>query len=480
MSSETDNVHGETNEANSTSMIAEESSSASEDAPVLAEHLPDRPGMGCCDEVSGTSADGADPPVDTSTPSEDSERKDAEELSFIVNEPAKMAPAALSCSVCLDPLGEGVTLAWDGGDDRMFSKFEVKVAILVSREEADTTGAAVSKMRLPCGHSFHCGCAMTWLHTHGTCPNCRSKVTPHSQIPDEQQPRPSQGEAMQSPQESGFFRRLWNRTLPDLGTGGRARWMTENIRILRRGDRTIHLDFSSCRTANDSFVKAFIEKAGDKLVGLECPGLPITKKTVKYVYRNCPNIETLDVSHCLLSRKVMAKLVTRCPFLKHLILAYCQNVTDDVLNLFAGAPFASGPGLRRLVTLDLAHNQRISDKGLNALQTCSNLQTLRIPYCTRITDGCLTTLLPRLVSLTTLSLRGCPLVTNRTVRTIANSNHALERIDIVGCVRVDSARSTGVLVRNLPNLSEFLSRDVILTSDNGNGVEGLRNRMVEV
>eukprot|EP00959_Pyramimonas_sp_CCMP1952_P419031 8777529-Pyramimonas_sp.AAC.1 len=54
--------------------------------------------------------------------------------------------------------------------------------------------------------------------------------------------------------------------------------MSENIRVLRREERSIHLDFSACRTANDSFVKAFIEKAGDKLVGLECPGLPITKK----------------------------------------------------------------------------------------------------------------------------------------------------------------------------------------------------------
>jgi hypothetical protein len=54
----------------------------------------------------------------------------------------------------------------------------------------------------------------------------------------------------------------------------------------------------------------------------------------------------------------------------------------------------------------------------------------------------------------------------------------VQRIDIVGCARVDSQSSAGLLVQSLSNLTEFLSRDVILTSDTGNGVQGMRNRMV--
>jgi hypothetical protein len=39
----------------------------------------------------------------------------------------------------------------------------------------------------------------------------------------------------------------------------------------------IRLDFSGCRTANDAFIKPYVEKAGDKLVSLICPGIPITR-----------------------------------------------------------------------------------------------------------------------------------------------------------------------------------------------------------
>jgi hypothetical protein len=67
-------------------------------------------------------------------------------------------------------------------------------------------------------------------------------------------------------------------------------------------------------------------------------------RTVKYVYRNCPNIDTLDVSHCTLSRDVMIKLVERCKFLRHLTLGYCKNVDDQVLKNIAGAPFTQGAG----------------------------------------------------------------------------------------------------------------------------------------
>eukprot|EP00959_Pyramimonas_sp_CCMP1952_P264537 5531197-Pyramimonas_sp.AAC.1 len=204
-----------------------DASSGSEDAPsVLAEHsdVCDRPGVhqeGWCD---GQNPDGAESIRDEATPSEDPKRETSEDETFIENDPARLALATLQCSVCLECLGEGNTLAWDGGDEDKFLRFEEKVAILVSEEEVDETCGAPSKMILSCGHSFHCACAITWLHKHGTCPNCRSKVTPRSQ--KEQPPQPPN--ELQTPPPQGFFGRLMGRSLTT-DIGGRDNWVSGNL-----------------------------------------------------------------------------------------------------------------------------------------------------------------------------------------------------------------------------------------------------------
>jgi hypothetical protein len=54
------------------------------------------------------------------------------------------------------------------------------------------------------------------------------------------------------------------------------------------------------------------------------------------------------------------------------------------------------------------------------------LTTLRLPYCTSVTDNGLSQLLPHLQSLKDLSLRGNPHVSTRTMRCIASSVPSME------------------------------------------------------
>ena len=53
----------------------------------------------------------------------------------------------------------------------------------------------------------------------------------------------------------------------------------------------------------------------------------------------------------------------------------------------AGAPFGTTNGLRHLCTLDVTGNDRVTNKGIVALQKCEMLETLRCAWCKKIDDS---------------------------------------------------------------------------------------------
>jgi len=314
-------------------------------------------------------------------------------------------------------------------------------------------------LALKCGHKFHQACAESWLKEHNTCPNCRKVVVAAASVP------------------KGFDRRRY--FSPSLVTAAATPWTRRvpqsNLRESTTSEGMVHLDFALCALAKDKFVVSHIRKHGPRLERLEVGTTRITKQVVKEVYKHCPNITWLDVSHCTsLEARTFTKLMERCTKLETLIVSYC-GLDDRALLQIAGAPYGTTSGLKHLVTLDVAGNDRITDKGVSALVRCEKLQTLRFGYCLRISDVCFSVLLPRVRNLRVLNVRGCRRLSMRCIHTVISNLLCLEKLDIVGC-SIDGNEAAGTMVRQMYSLKEILSNDVIISGEMG--VQGLRNRIV--
>mmetsp|Transcript_29032 Transcript_29032/g.40092 ORF Transcript_29032/g.40092 Transcript_29032/m.40092 type:complete len:392 (+) Transcript_29032:105-1280(+) len=368
------------------------------------------------------------------------------------------------CSICFEDLGNPHSLEarsfsnkLSDNNDADVVRYEDSAEKIESSSENEKNDNELTS--LTCGHKFHKKCSESWLKENNTCPNCRKQVNP------------------QRPHTTPVSRYI---SLSLVNNSSSSHWSERerenNVRVIHLDNGNIHLDFSRCPTANDNFIKPFILQYQEKVVRMDCPNSHITVMTVKNVYRNCPYIQSLDVSHCSsLAKRAITKLVDRCRLLKHLNVAYCRNVGDSCLAQIGGAPFGTTQGLQYLESLDLTDCEKVSDGGIYPLTKCRKLSTLRLAYCKRITDAGMSRVLPSLEMLKQLSVRGNSNLTNAFIRSLLNNAPFLERLDMVTCPRINGHTAASQLVRQKHSLNEFLSTQMILSGD---GIQGLKNRLV--
>lgn len=134
----------------------------------------------------------------------------------------------------------------------------------------------------------------------------------------------------------------------------------------------------------------------------------LSERSIYGIAANCPNIVSLDIesvgSYLLRDLTACIIEVTRtCKKLLHLNLSWCVNLRDDAIQHI-------GKYCRKLRSLKLRHNSRLSTTALSSLKQCKALRTL--------------------------DLRGCRLLRDCTIQAICVATRKLKHLDISGCIRL--------------------------------------------
>jgi len=138
-------------------------------------------------------------------------------------------------------------------------------------------------------------------------------------------------------------------------------------------------------------------------------------------------LEELDVTRAsALSDEFLRAIALRCPRLRRVALAGCEQLTDTGLVLLANR-------CQLLTHVSLAQCKKITDRGVGALIRASagRLVALSLENCHQITDATLLTLAEtNCTGLVDLDLSGCDAVTDEGLRAIVATSTALEGLSV--------------------------------------------------
>ncbi|MDP2437576.1 MAG: hypothetical protein Q8P67_17675 [archaeon] len=189
------------------------------------------------------------------------------------------------------------------------------------------------------------------------------------------------------------------------------------------------LQLSGIKASDRSF--SALAKACSGLISLSLQSLPsISDGTIqKFVSRN-PGLITLDLRHCPeLSRRSLPVISKGCPELQSLSFDGISGTRDSTPNDKHICPIAA---LTWLTTLRLTHCPLVTDVSIKTTaETSPLLHTLVLDHCIQITDSSLLAIAQHCTLLKDLSLRGCKNISNSAIAAFPK-RCTLERIDISG------------------------------------------------
>eukprot|EP00300_Choanocystis_sp_HF-7_P029749 c3729_g1_i1.p1 GENE.c3729_g1_i1~~c3729_g1_i1.p1 ORF type:complete len:542 (+),score=79.38 c3729_g1_i1:108-1733(+) len=184
-------------------------------------------------------------------------------------------------------------------------------------------------------------------------------------------------------------------------------------------------------TLHDSLVDSLPFWSHLASIDLTGCGKSITDATVNAIAHSCgASLTSVDLSFCSdVSDQAVLVLAHCAPSLRFLSLAMCRRVTDDGLIEIA----RNCEGLEHV---SVAGCRFVSDRSLTCLaQRCHRLHSLDLVWCGGLTNHGLVRIARRWSSrkLTTLSLSGCPSVSNMALMSIGDGCPALRHIEMDGC-----------------------------------------------
>ncbi|KAK0666004.1 hypothetical protein QBC41DRAFT_305646 [Cercophora samala] len=224
-------------------------------------------------------------------------------------------------------------------------------------------------------------------------------------------------------------------------------------------------------------------KTNNQLIHLNLTGLPaVNNATCKIISRECPDLETLDISGCKqMDARGIRFVLEGCPKLRdlrassvrgfssnadvaatifatnnleRLILSNCSDLTDDTLKTMMLGPnpefdiITNRPLTppRKLRHLDLTRCSRLSDAGVKSLaHVTPHLEGLSLSNLVQVTDSALEPILASCPNLTHLDLEDLTHLSNSLLDNhLARAACAkkLEHLSISGC---DSISDAGML-----------------------------------
>ncbi|ORX92118.1 RNI-like protein [Basidiobolus meristosporus CBS 931.73] len=236
------------------------------------------------------------------------------------------------------------------------------------------------------------------------------------------------------------------------------------IKALSANCRKIrHFSIAGCTSISDAAI-ATMADCFPQLQVLSVKHCFIGGSSLASVVKGCPNLTSLDVSHCQnISRptlecifgtgrkfeslqleycgathSVVQKIATYSGRLKHLNLNNVYILTDSTIIELAHRSSA-------LTHLGVASSS-ISDSGILALaQNCRKLKSVDISYCGAVTDQSILALATQCPELEHLSMGYCDKISDVGVITLANCLPYIRSIDITFCGQISDVSVKALL-----------------------------------
>ena len=175
----------------------------------------------------------------------------------------------------------------------------------------------------------------------------------------------------------------------------------------------------------------------------------LTDRGIKHILTSPSafRLQELSLTNCIrVGDQTVQKIVSNCPNLTYLSIAYCENITDVGLIMLAHHPKLHtldisgcsiddhGVGSLRqaqnLVSLSMAECNLVTDIGIERMSKVENVKSLDLSFCSNLSDYGMKMLIYERKCLTSLNIGGCKLITNGTLSSIASVCDYLLKLNI--------------------------------------------------
>eukprot|EP00850_Spirogloea_muscicola_P023668 SM000376S13700 [mRNA] locus=s376:28309:31516:+ [translate_table: standard] len=250
----------------------------------------------------------------------------------------------------------------------------------------------------------------------------------------------------------------------------------EDLHLSLLADKDLRVvNLNACQKVTDAGV-VHLCSSQPKLTSLSIYwNLKITNRSLEALATYCPRLQKLNISGCKNVTNVGLHAVARsCHRLTSVNLTRCIHVTDaGVINIIRSCTgltelylyadsnltdllFTRLSTLHNLHLLDLCGMQHLTDKGLEAIGSCTKLRSLNLTWCVQITDAGLAAIAYGCQSMEVLSLYGIRGITDSGIEALARGcSTSLTTLDVNGCVNI-MRRSQAELLLLFPKLQCFL------------------------
>ena len=194
--------------------------------------------------------------------------------------------------------------------------------------------------------------------------------------------------------------------------------LTESLLSQLVSPQLSELDLSECFLSSDSAIACLAECSELKTLKMNnrsrSPLLPpeeqnITTDGFLSLLPSWGGLTEVQLRACqFVEDRVLQSLATHCPMLRILNVSLCTLVTNGGVSALSVCT--------HLFCIDLSHNDRITDEGLQAISQYSSRQIiteLNLSNCNQITDDGIHSLLTGCPCLRILITHGCPRLTGR-------------------------------------------------------------------
>lgn len=240
-------------------------------------------------------------------------------------------------------------------------------------------------------------------------------------------------------------------SLEILDLGGCSGITNTSLQLISAGlKRLKRLNLRSCRQVSDLGICHLAGLDGESIEGtqsLEYLGLQDCQKlsddSLKYVSIGLNQLRSINLSFCSGVTDFGLKHLAKMSSLKELNLRSCDSVSDTGMAYLA-------EGGSRVVTLDVSFCDKVGDRGLlHISQGLFHLKSLSLNACP-ISDEGIGRIARTLTDLHTLHVGQCNRVTDKGLGLIAENLQRLCCIDLYGCTRITTVGLEKVM--QLPQL----------------------------
>ena len=180
-----------------------------------------------------------------------------------------------------------------------------------------------------------------------------------------------------------------------------------------------------------------------RLVLAECQN--VTDEALPYL-KFCTQLLELNLSGCCeISDRCIEGVAANCRTLKSVGLRDCSNVSDKAVLEFARS-------CKNLTALDVSRCNLITDHSLEAMsKTCTSLTSLYLGECIHISTASVKLFGQHARDLKHLDLHGIPTIGDTAISAVGRHCQHLEMLNLADCNRI-SDTSIGVIGQRCPNL----------------------------